>query len=102
MNDYSFTPRSCWDVYGSPAHQKAAEALAKRYIDFLTRCKTERETVDYVRERLQAAGFKENGKGQKMFRTLQGKTIFAAIKGKASLKEGLRLICAHGDTPRLD
>ena len=102
MNDFVFTPKNCWEVYGGPAHEKAATALAKRYIDFLTRCKTERETVDYVRERLEAAGFKENGKGAKMFRILQGKTIFAAIRGKGSLAEGLRLIGAHGDTPRLD
>ncbi len=102
MPDFAFTPRSCWDVYSAPKHEKELEALASRYIDFVSRCKTERETMEYLRERLGAAGYTENGSGPKQFRILQDKSMFVARRGTKSLEQGLRLICAHADTPRLD
>lgn len=102
MSDHEFISRSCWDVYTSPKQGKELEALALRYMDFISRCKTERETIAYVRGRLTAAGYTENGSGPKTFRTLQDKTLFVARRGKKSLEQGLRLICAHADTPRLD
>ncbi len=101
MEKHAFDPKSCWDTFTRPKDRDAAYALADRYIAFMSRCKTERETVDYARERLQAAGFAEKGKAGNIFRTLQGKTLFAMSRGK-KLKAGLRLIGAHGDTPRLD
>lgn len=95
-------PKSCWDVYGSKAHGAAMDALAKRYLDFLSRCKTERETVDYVRERVTKAGFREDFAAKAVFREMRGKSTFLARKGKLPLSKGFRLIGAHGDTPRLD
>ena len=97
-----FTSRNCWDVYSAPKDAKAMQALAERYIDFLSRCKTERETVAYARERLQKAGYVESMKGDKVMRDLHGKTLFIARRGKAPLSKGLRFIGAHADTPRLD
>ena len=102
MDKLAFNPRSCWEVYESAPDKKAMEALAARYIDFLSRCKTERETVAYVQERLAKAGYTE-GKGKdKVMVSLHGKTLFVARRGKAPLSRGMRLVCAHGDTPRLD
>ena len=78
MEKLAFTPRNCWEVYESASDKKAMEALAVRYIDFLSRCKTERETVAYVQERLAKAGYAE-GKGKdKLMVTLHGKTLFVA------------------------
>lgn len=102
MKELEFTSRNAWEVYGDTKNMKAMRELAGRYREFLTACKTERETIEYLRARLQKAGFSENGKGDKIFRVLQGKTMFVAKKGKASLEKGLRLIAAHVDTPRLD
>lgn len=98
----AFTPRNCWEIYNSPKDDKAIQALAERYIDFLSRCKTERETVDYVKERLARAGYSENLKNDKFMRDLHGKTVFVARRGKLPLSQGMRFIGAHADTPRLD
>ncbi len=102
MSEYAFTSRNCWDVYTDPKDIRAMRDLAMRYQEFLSACKTERETVAYVKDRLRSAGYVENGKGDTIFRSLQGKSVFVARKGKSSLEKGLRLICAHADAPRLD
>ena len=101
-NDLAFTSRNAWEVYGDTKNMKAMLDLAERYRRFLSTCKTERETIEYLRVRLQEAGYTENGKGNKIFRVLQNKTMFVARKGKGSLASGLRLVAAHVDTPRLD
>lgn len=101
-NDLAFTSRSAWEVYGDTKNMKAMADLAERYREFLSACKTERETIAYIRERLREAGYTEDGRGDKIFRILQNKTMFVARKGKGSLESGLRLIAAHVDTPRLD
>lgn len=102
MKDLAFTSRSAWEAYGDAANMKAMKTLAERYREFLSACKTERETIVYLRDRLKKAGFVEGGKGSKIFRVLQDKTMFVARKGRGSLEDGLRLIAAHVDTPRLD
>ena len=102
VSDHAFTSRNCWEVYSGAKNANAVKELAVQYVDFLTRCKTERETVAYVRERLKKAGYVENGKGDAIFRVLYGKTIFAACRGKKNFSRGMRLIGAHVDTPRLD
>jgi aspartyl aminopeptidase len=102
MASLASTTKNCWEVYSNPQHLKKMEALAGRYLDFLSRCKTERETVEYLRERLERAGFGKKGHKDALLATLHGKTLFVARRGKAPLAQGLRLICAHTDTPRLD
>ncbi len=102
QKELAFTARNAWDVYNDEKSMAAMRDLAERYRQFLTACKTERETIDYLRERLEKAGYTENGGGDKIFRVLQNKTMFVAKKGKASLETGLRCIAAHADTPRLD
>lgn len=98
----TFSTRNCWETYNSPKERKAMQELADRYIDFLSRCKTERETIEYVKARLEKAGFSDSAKSGKHMRSLQGKALFAARKGKAPLSRGVRLIAAHADSPRLD
>lgn len=101
-NKLNYESKSCWEIYSSKKDQKAMDDLATRYIDFLSTCKTERETVDYILEQVRAAGF-EDGYGDDMaVRVMRGKTVFLARKGKRPLSEGVRLIGAHADTPRLD
>jgi len=80
------------------------EACAETYIDFLTRCKTERETVDYVLAAAKAAGFSESlsAKSKAYVHAQRGKTVLLARRGKKPLSEGFRLVGAHCDTPRID
>lgn len=94
--------RSCWEIYKDEEHREAMDDLAARYIDFLTRCKTERETIKYVEERLEEAGFDDYIAGDKCYRSFRDKTIFIARKGRKPLSQGFRLVGAHADTPRLD
>ena len=77
------------------------EKLAKEYINFLSQVKTERETVEFIKETIQKKGFKENGL-EKGFFVYKNKFLAVWQKGKKPLIEGLRIIASHIDTPRLD
>ncbi|NDV19290.1 aminopeptidase [Pseudodesulfovibrio sp. JC047] len=97
-----YEPKTAWDVYSSPEDRKAMDAMAQDYVKFLSECKTERLVMDYVRSRVEHAGFKDDLKAPLAFRFNRNKTCFLARKGKRRLSEGFRLIGAHADCPRLD
>ncbi|WP_461210365.1 aminopeptidase [Desulfocurvus sp. DL9XJH121] len=100
--ELNYEPSSCWEAYSSAKDRKAMDALARRYMEFLTQCKTERETVDYILERARAAGFQEGVGDKAAVRVMRGKSVCLVRRGRRPLSEGLRLIGAHADTPRLD
>lgn len=102
MLDLEFKPKNCWEVYSSARHKKQMDTLVREYLAFLTRCKTERETIAYVREMAETAGFPEGIASTGAMFVLRGKTIVLARPGKKPLREGFRLLGAHGDTPHLD
>lgn len=102
MTDPAYTPKSCWERYTAKADLARIHTLARRYIDFLSRCKTERETVDYAADILRAQGFGEGVRQQSCLKVFRGKALFAARRGALPMEAGLRLISAHVDTPRLD
>ena len=93
---------SCWERYAAKTEQKAMRKLADEYLEFLSACKTEWETVAWAKKQLERAGFKEGLGGSEVFFTLKGKTLIAARRGKKSLADGFRLIAAHVDSPRVD
>lgn len=78
------------------------------YIAFLNACKTERECACFFEKLLQEHGFEniENKKslkpGDKVYYVNRKKAVYAAVIGSAMLEEGLNLIGAHIDSPRLD
>ncbi len=80
--------------------------FSEGYKDFLSRCKTERESNKEIISLLKRAGFKDMalaGKlkpGDKVFRDVKGKSILAAKIGKDS--SSLNVIGSHIDSPRLD
>ena len=83
-------------------------SFCDEYIDFLNKCKTERESVVYVEKLLLKNGF-VNIKdvsllevGSKVYYVNRKKEVFAAIIGKDDLEKGLNIIGAHIDSPRLD
>ena len=81
---------------------------ADGYIDFLNKAKTEREAVDVVKGMAIAKGFKciceydELKPGDKVFYSNRGKSIYLAVIGEEKLEQGLNVIGAHIDSPRLD
>lgn len=83
----------------------AAHEFAPGYIDFLNKCKNVRETVAVTEETLKADGFKEiliDKSGKKVYSIFRGKTLAFAIIGKKPVSEGVNMLAAHIDSPKID
>ncbi|MCD6363952.1 MAG: aminopeptidase [Synergistetes bacterium] len=85
--------KSAWEKLTTSEREECFR-IAERYKNFLNEAKTEWEAVRYAEKRLK-------GKADKVFK-LKEKIIGIAIKGKRSLKDGLRIVAAHIDAPRID
>ena len=72
------------------------------YLSFISNCKTERECVKYAKDILEKAGFKADTSTSNIYITKNDKTIAAFKLGKDPLENGMNIICAHIDSPRLD
>ena len=101
-SELEFKPRNCWEVFSSPDERRAMDDLAARYLAFLSACKTEREVAGYARDSAASAGFQEDGAAPRILRVFRDKTVLLARRGKRPLSEGVRLVAAHSDSPRLD
>lgn len=82
--------------------------FSDEYIYFLNKVKTEREAVKFVKKMLDENGFldintKENlVEGDKVYYINHDKSVYIAIIGKEPLQNGLKVVGAHIDSPRLD
>ncbi len=98
------------DVYSTLSEKelKKVDEYAKQYMEFINVAKTEYLCVEQAISMLEANGFcsldqKQALKaGDKVYFINKEKSLFATVIGKESLKEGLRIIGAHIDSPRLD
>lgn len=107
----SYNPKNAWERTG-PEEKEAAFSLAEEYKDFLDKAKTEREFVTEAEILAKAAGFipldeairsgQQLQPGMKVYTVNRGKSMILAIIGKKSLAEGVNVIGAHIDAPRLD
>jgi aspartyl aminopeptidase len=77
-------------------------AFCEIYKDFLDKAKTEREAAAYVEKALLSNGFTTDIKASKIYRINRGKEIAAFKKGTRDISEGIKIIIAHTDAPRLD
>ena len=103
--------KSIWTKY-SAKDLKALEKLNKGYIDFLSECKTEREATARIESDLRKAGYadmdeiiKEHGsvgRGDKVYRINMGKGVLMFNIGDEPLEDGMNILGAHIDSPRLD
>lgn len=85
--------------------QDAAYKFADNYKEFLNKAKTERETVNYTVEVLKKNQFKplDGKKGiKKGYQVFRNKTMAFAIIGKEPVSNGVNMIAAHTDAPRVD
>lgn len=87
---------------------KKVDEYAKDYIKFLNEAKTERLCVDVALEMLHKSGFEDINKkekllpGDKIYFINKYKSLFVAVIGKKGLIEGVNIIGAHIDSPRID
>jgi aspartyl aminopeptidase len=98
------SPRLVWD-HVDDAERQAIMEYAERYKMFLDAAKTEREAVTEIESQARARGFVPlmgSAPGVPWFYTYKGKTIALGVPGRRPLTEGLRIIGAHIDSPRLD
>jgi aspartyl aminopeptidase len=94
--------KSGWEIFAGPDHARAIEQYGQEYVQFLAQCKTERETVAWLKKRAESAGFASDIQGRQVMREVKGKSLLLARRGRRPLSEGFRLIGAHADSPRLD
>lgn len=99
--------KSIWSTY-TDADKEALETLNAGYIDFLSTCKTERESVKYAIAAAEAAGYKNlddliGGRkklksGDKVYAVCMKKSIALFNIGKEPLTNGMNILGAHNDT----
>lgn len=100
----SVSKKSVWDQ-AEPAQRKQIMELGERYKEFLDQAKTERMAVDTIIARAKAKGFKAykpGGNAKRVYFNYKGKVVALAVLGRRSPAQGMRLIGAHIDAPRLD
>ena len=102
---------NAWKSYNSQ-QQKDVETLCYEYRKFLDEGKTERECVKATVAMAEAAGYKNLTDlirekqtlkaGDKVYATYMEKTAVLFHIGTKSLEEGMNILGAHIDSPRLD
>ncbi len=100
-----------WNHYSEEEKKKVFE-FAEEYRKFISACKTERECVRTFVERAEAAGYLDIKKviaegiklesGARVYADNNEKALAMFIVGKKPMEEGMRILGAHVDSPRMD
>ena len=103
--------KNVWEKYDKK-QLKEVNALSDAYREFLDKGKTERECIDQIVNRIEKCGYveleeliKENKTlqaGDKVYSVCMNKSIVMYQIGKRPMTEGLNILGAHIDSPRLD
>lgn len=92
----------------SDADIKKCDKFCEGYKDFLDKAKTEREAVVFIEREAKACGFAPFDKsktykaGDKVYYVNREKAVILAVIGKEPITNGVNLVAAHIDSPRLD
>ena len=102
---------NAWNTY-DPGKLRSCMDFADDYKDFLTHCKTERECIDRFVNEAEAGGYvelnraiAENRKlsaGDRVYSVWMNKSIVLFEIGSEPLENGMNILGAHIDSPRLD
>ncbi|MFA5102935.1 MAG: aminopeptidase [Candidatus Thermoplasmatota archaeon] len=90
---YAYKKKSAWEVF-SKQQTTTALTFAEGYKTFLNTVKTEREAVQVIAEAAK--------KQKKTIVVNQEKSAAIILKGKKPVRDGLRIVISHIDSPRLD
>ncbi len=103
--------KNTWETYNAK-QLKEVDSFAREYMDFLDNGKTERECIDQIVNTVESAGYQElealvkAGKqlkaGDKVYEVWMNKSIVLFQIGEQKLEEGMNILGAHIDSPRLD
>ena len=102
---------NAWTTY-TKKDLTALEKLSKDYMDFLDKGKTERECTDLIVEIAKKNGYKDldtiikKGEklktGSKVYAVNMGKAVMLLNIGEDIVRDGMNVLGAHLDAPRLD
>ncbi len=103
---------NAWSKYTSEKDKKKVMKFAEDYRKFLSECKTERECISFFVEQAKAAGYLDledvikKGKklkaGDRVYAVNKGKMMAVFNIGKEPLENGMNILGAHIDSPRMD
>lgn len=103
--------KCAWESYDGK-QEKKLEKLCKEYREFLDNGKTERECIDTIVNTIEAQGYQELeslmkqgvqvSRGAKVYSVWMNKSIVMFQIGKKPMAEGMNILGAHIDSPRLD
>lgn len=108
MNEFNQEAKDNAWMQMSEEDTQAAYLFADDYRGFLDQAKTERETIDYLRQVAQEHGFlpwdqvEGLSPGQKVYMEEKGKVGALLVIGQDSPEQGINLVVSHADTPHLD
>ena len=103
--------KNTWETYND-GQLEEVDLFADEYRKFLDEGKTERECVDYIVNAVEKRGYRElqdvikKGeklqKGDKVYAVWMNKSVVMFRIGKSPMAEGMNILGAHIDSPRLD
>ncbi len=102
---------NAWLKY-TEKEKKAVFAFAEGYRRFISACKTERECADEIICKAKAEGYvdlreaiakgRRLSSGDKVYVNYMGKAVALFLIGEKPMEEGMKLLGAHIDSPRID
>ena len=99
--------KNAWNKYSGKKLENLFD-FNEDYKNFISKCKTERECVAYSVELAKQNGFKDLSEfntlqpGDKVYATNMGKNICLFVIGEEPIVNGLNILGAHIDSPRVD
>lgn len=103
--------KNAWKKYPEGKREEVF-AFGEKYKKFISDCKTERECVTELISQAKAAGFEDlkdvlaSGRtlktGDKIYAENMGKLLALFVIGKQPFEQGMNILGAHIDSPRLD
>ncbi len=103
--------KNAWEKY-PPDQREALMLFSENYRKFISECKTERECVAEFKKQARSCGFLDlkevikSGKslkpGDKVYAVNMEKYIALYVIGKQPMEQGMNILGAHIDSPRLD
>ena len=103
--------KNAWDKYPSNKREEIF-AFAEEYRSFISDCKTERECTAHLYAKAKGAGFEDLDEliassatlkaGDKVVANNMGKGLAMFILGSKDMEQGMNILGAHIDSPRLD